>query len=168
MIRIRTFRRTRSVKYRVIVCALVLLSAGCQSVGRKEAPEHNRLVTRVVDGDTIILDSSERVRLIGVDTPESVDPRRPLQFFGKEATAYTRGLLEGKKVRLSYEGNKVDHYGRTLAYVYLIDGRLANAEIIRDGYGFAYTKYPFSKVDEFRALERDARNSGRGLWASRF
>ena len=74
-----------------------------------------RRVVRVVDGDTLLLDRNERVRLIGVDTPETVDPRRPVQRFGKEASAFTKRMVEGKKVRLEYDQDRVDRYGRTLA-----------------------------------------------------
>ena len=123
-----------------------------------------RTVVRVINGDTVMLDGDERVRLIGVDTPESVDPRRPVQRFGKETAAFTRRMVEGRLVRLEYEQTRMDHYGRTLACVYLKDGRLLNAEIIKEGYGFAYTKYPFRFMNEFRLLEREAREARRGLW----
>ncbi len=124
-----------------------------------------RQCVRVVDGDTIVLDGGERVRLIGVDTPETVDPRRPVQRFGKEASAFTRRTVEGKPVRLEYDEDTRDTYGRTLAYVYLSDGTLLNAEIIRQGYGFAYTRFPFRYQAQFVRLEREAREGGRGLWA---
>jgi len=124
-----------------------------------------RTVVRVVDGDTLLLDGDERVRLIGVDTPESVDPRRPVQYFGKEAAAFTRRVAEGRRVRLAYDQERQDRYGRTLAYVFLDDGTFLNAEIIRQGYGHAYTRFPFRYADEFRAYERDARENQRGLWS---
>ena len=81
-------------------------------------------------------------------------------------------LSEGKRVKLDYDqannhfGHK-DQYGRTLAYIFLEDGTLLNAEIIRQGYGHAFTRYPFSRMEEFRRLEREAREQGRGLWAPR-
>ncbi|MCL6567175.1 MAG: thermonuclease family protein [Acidobacteriia bacterium] len=124
-----------------------------------------RMVLRVVDGDTLILDGEERVRLIGVDTPESVDPRRPVEAFGKEAAAFTRRLAEGKRVHLAYDQQRTDRYGRTLAYVYLEDGTFLNAEIIRQGYGHAYTRFPFAYAEQFLQLEREARAARRGLWA---
>jgi len=126
-----------------------------------------RLCVRVVDGDTLELDGGERVRLIGVDTPEAVDPRRPVQYFGKEASAFTRRMAQGRSVRLEYDQETRDSYGRTLAYVYLHDGTLLNSEIIRQGYGHAYTRFPFRYQAEFLALEREARAQGRGLWAAR-
>lgn len=124
-----------------------------------------QLVTRVVDGDTIVVASVGTVRLIGVDTPETVDPREPVQVFGKEAAEFTRRMAEGKVVRLEFDAQRTDKYQRTLAYVYLADGTFLNAEIVRQGYGHAYVKYPFKYLDQFREYEREAREKGRGLWA---
>lgn len=131
-------------------------------------------VLRVIDGDTILVApnpfpqsaSGDRIRLLGVDTPESVHPAKPVERFGLEAAAFTRRLCEGRRVRLQFEvGNTQDRYGRTVAYVFLDDGRLVNAEIIRLGYGYAYTRFPFARMEEFRALEAEARTARRGLWA---
>ena len=123
------------------------------------------LVTRVIDGDTIVVSGVGTVRLIGVDTPEMADPRKPVEYFGHEASAFTRRLAEGKTVRLEFEGTRTDRHNRTLAYVYLPDGRLLNADIIRQGYGHAYTQFPFSKLEEFRQLQQEAMAQNRGLWA---
>ena len=107
-----------------LLLALLLLSnAVCA--------EETYLVKRVVDGDTIVLDTGDKVRLIGVDTPETVHPNKPVEFFGKEASAFTKALCEGKKVRLEYDWQKEDKYHRLLAYVYLEDGTFVNAEIIK-------------------------------------
>lgn len=122
------------------------------------------LCERVVDGDTIIIENNEKVRLIGVDTPETVHPNKPVGYFGKEASAFTKRMVEGKKVRLEYDWEMKDKYGRTLAYVFLDDGTFLNAEIIKQGYGFAYTKFPFKYLDEFRQYEREARENKKGLW----
>jgi micrococcal nuclease len=128
-------------------------------------------VKRVIAGATIMLDSGERVRLIGVDTPERVDRRRPVERFGKEASGFTRSMVKGKRVRLEFDaanaaqGHKDNtQQRRPAAYVFLEDGTLLNAEIIRQGYGFALTRYPFSRMEEFRRLERDARKERWGLW----
>ena len=131
-------------------------------------------VERVVDGDTLVVSpnpfpqsaSGDRIRLLGVDTPESVHPNKPVERFGREAAAFTRQLCEGRLVRLELEpGNTQDRYGRTVAYVFLEDGTLVNAEIIRQGFGNAYTRYPFARMEEFRTLEAEARVARRGLWA---
>ncbi|WAC08954.1 MAG: thermonuclease family protein [Thermodesulfobacteriota bacterium] len=133
-------------------------------INAAQATEY-RQCTRVVDGDTIILDRNERVRLIGVDTPETVYPSKPVEFFGKEASAFTKRMVQGKKVRLEYDWQRKDKYGRTLAYIYLSDGTFLNAEIIKQGYGHAYTKYPFKYLEDFRKYERESREKRRGLWA---
>lgn len=125
-----------------------------------------QLVTRVIDGDTLVVQGIGTVRLIGVDTPETVDPRRPVQFFGKEASEFTRRMAQGRVVRLEFDGTRTDRYGRTLAYVYLPDATFLNAEIVKQGYGHAYTQFPFRYLDQFRAYEREAREAERGLWAA--
>ncbi len=135
--------------------------------GPTEETGELRSVVRVIDGDTLVLDGGERVRLIGVDTPETVHPNKPVERFGREASAFTKRQAEGKKVHLEYDSGtgRKDRYGRTLAYIYLPGNTLLNLEIIRQGYGHAYTRFPFSKMEEFRAAEREAREEGRGLWA---
>jgi micrococcal nuclease len=126
-----------------------------------------RTVVRVVDGDTIVLDHQEKVRLIGVDTPELHHPTKPVQYFAREAAAFTTQHLAGKTVHLAYDWQRQDRFHRTLAYVCLPDGELVNETIIRDGFGVAYVKYPFTAalMARFRAAERAARDAGRGLWA---
>ena len=157
MARLRGCGSCRSAFAAVLAVVLLVLAPALAKAQRVE---------RVVDGDTIIVHDVGRVRLIGVDTPESVDPRRPVEFFGKEASAFTKRLLEGKRVRLEHDWERTDRYGRTLAYVYLPDGTFANAEIVRQGYGHAYTRFPFKDLDRFRQLEREARQAGRGLWGA--
>lgn len=128
-------------------------------------------VAKVSDGDTIIVDiggKTETIRMIGVDTPETHHPKKPVQCFGKAASEFTKKLIGNSKVRLEadpQDDNK-DIYGRLLRYVYLPDGRLVNMEIISQGYGFAYTIFPFTKLEEFRMAAKNARLEQRGLWAS--
>jgi micrococcal nuclease len=124
------------------------------------------LVSRVIDGDTIVVDTVGTVRLIGVDTPETVDPDEPIGCFGPEASAFTRAVSTGRMVRLEFDADRVDRYGRTLAYVYLPDDVFLNATLVQQGYGYAYTFFPFRYLEQFRALEREAREARRGLWAS--
>lgn len=129
-------------------------------------------VTDVHDGDTIVVLRGGRtvtIRLIGVDTPETGRPDTPVQYFGPEASDRTRTALLGKTVRLEFEppdrpGGSVDKYGRVLSYVFTDDGQNFNLELVRLGYGRAYTKYPFSRQREFEAAEREARNAGIGIW----
>jgi micrococcal nuclease len=133
-----------------------------------EAVPTSSTVTRVIDGDTVIVEGMGTVRLIGVDTPETVDPRQPVQYFGKEASDFTKQIATGKRVRLEFDQERTDRYDRTLAYLYLQpENLLLNAEIIRQGYGFAYTQFPFRMMEHFTTLEREAREAGRGLWAPR-
>ncbi len=128
-------------------------------------------VTSFEDGDTITVDmngTTERIRFIGVDTPETQDPRTSVQCFGKAASEFTKSLVGTSAVRLEADPQNTnrDRYNRLLRYVYLPDGRLVNAEIIRQGYGFAYVLFPFSKMEEFRELERQAREQNLGLWSA--
>jgi micrococcal nuclease len=124
-------------------------------------------VVRVVDGDTLVvrLDGrDQRVRYIGVNTPESVDPRRPVQCFGQEAAARNRELVDGQTVWLERDVSDADQFGRLLRYVY-VGERLVNAELVRDGFAHAVTFPPDVKyADRLRALEREARAARRGLW----
>jgi micrococcal nuclease len=125
-------------------------------------------VLEVVDGDTIKVSTGETLRLIGVDTPETRDPRTPVQCFGREASARAHALLDGARIRLEHDPTqgRLDRYGRTLAYVWLPDGRLYNRTIIAEGYAHEYTyAVPYRYRDAFRAAERSAREAGRGLWS---
>lgn len=147
----------------------VILAFGLALAAIGYAAEFGRVV-RVVDGDTIKVRIGRRVgtiRLIGVDTPGIIDPRRPVQYFGREASAFLMRMAGHEEVWLEPDPqcSNRDKYRRLPRYVYLPDGTLLNAEIIAQGYGFAYTKYPFSRMKEFRKLQRAARRAGRGLWA---
>ncbi len=127
-------------------------------------------VVRVVDGDTIIISKDGkdvRVRLIGVDTPETVHPTKKVQFYGREASQFTKNLLKGESVWLKYDGTKptTDKYRRLLAYVHRVpDGLFVNCEIVRQGYGQVYTNVPFQYTKMFLDYQRRARKAGRGLW----
>lgn len=154
-------------------------------VSTSTSPDFYR-VADVVDGDTIkvILENPKEagggvasnakekpatLRLIGMDTPEVVDPRKPVQCFGKEASAKAKELLLGKSVQLEFDESQgvTDKYGRTLAYVRLGDGTLFNEYMIEQGYAFEYTyRVPYKYQAEFKQVEKDARTSGRGLWSA--
>ncbi len=126
-------------------------------------------VVRVVDGDTIqvccIGWKREKVRYIGVNTPETKHPTRGVEYFGKEASEANRKLVEGKTVRLEFDVQQLDKYGRTLAYVYLEDGTFLNAWLVENGYAMVMTVPPNVKHQElFLKLQREAREAGRGLW----
>ena len=126
-------------------------------------------VVRVIDGDTIevrIDTKLYKVRYIGMNTPETVDPRRPVQCFGQEASKKNKQLVSEKIVELEKDVSETDRYGRLLRYVY-VNGVMMNAELVRLGYARA-TSYPpdVRHQDTFKKLEAEARNAGRGLWAS--
>lgn len=127
-------------------------------------------VVRVVDGDTIVVlinGGQEKVRLIGVDTPEIFDPRGSAQCFGEEASTFTKSLLESKFVRLEADASQDDRdrYGRLLRYVFLADDILVNQKIISEGYGHEYTyRRPYKYQTEFKNAEKGARDSQKGLW----
>lgn len=123
-------------------------------------------VLRVVDGDSLEIEGVGEVRLIGVDTPELYHPLKPIQYYAQEASNFVRQLVSGSRVRLEYDREKFDKYGRTLAYVYLEDGRCLNEEIIKNGYGFALTRFPFKNLKKYRQLEAQARKEGLGLWGN--
>ncbi|MDR2103588.1 MAG: thermonuclease family protein, partial [Treponema sp.] len=108
----------------------------------------------------------ETIRMIGVDTPETVHPRRPVEFFGREAGEFTKSRLLGQKVALAFDWDLRDRYGRLLAYIYTADGDCFNAALIREGYAHAYTRFSFQFMEEFRAMEQQAREDRRGLWGN--
>jgi len=123
-------------------------------------------VERVIDGDTLVIAGGQRVRLIGVDTPETKHPDEPVSPLGEEATQFVRSLVEGRVVQLEFDRQRLDRYNRLLAYVWLPDGRLLNEELIRAGYSAAETRFPYRRdmQKRFVAAEQQARNQQRGLW----
>jgi len=122
---------------------------------------------RVVDGDTIRVrlgGTEERIRYIGVDTPETVKPGTPVQCFGKAASAYNKHLLAGHSVRLVFDAERRDRYGRLLAYVY-VGPRMVNAELVRLGFATTLTIRPNTlHAGLFARLESEARAARRGEW----
>jgi micrococcal nuclease len=146
----------------VPLCALIALTLSVAA--SSQTPPQFYIVIRVIDGDTVVLERIGTVRLIGVDTPEVVDTRQPVQRFGREASEFTRRLIAGKPVRVEYDWNRRDRYRRTLAYLYLQDGTFVNAEIIRQGYGLAYTPFAFKYMDAFAKIQAEAQEKQRGLW----
>jgi micrococcal nuclease len=162
----------------------VLLNAQAPATLAEEPGGYeNATVKRIVDGDTIEVlitgrsagagagaaseGTTARVRLVGIDTPESVDPRRPDECFGQEATAATSALLEGRTVRLVKDVEETDDFDRLLRYVY-IGQEMANARLVVNGYATAYTYPPNVRHAElFVRLQRDARAGRRGLWSAK-
>jgi micrococcal nuclease len=136
----------------------------------KENPSYYT-VEQAADGDTIRVatnGTSETVRFIGVDTPEKNDSRKPLQCYAQAASEFTKKAVEGTQVRLETDpqSDTRDRYGRLLRYVYLSDGTLLNKELVAQGYGFAMTSFPHSKMSEFTEAQQQAKQSKKGLWGS--
>ncbi len=128
-------------------------------------------VAQFDDGDTIVVEMNgtrETVRFIGVDTPETHKPNTPVQCYGPEASSYTKQLIGSQKVRLQADplDTNRDRYGRLLRYIYLPDGTLVEQKLISEGYGFAYTYFPFEKATEFSAYEQQAKAANKGLWSA--
>jgi micrococcal nuclease len=142
----------------------VLVLAVCAG---SAAPAEAQRVRQVIDGDTITVSGVGVVRLIGVDAPEKTGGYRDSEPFGDAATRFARTLLEGQDVRPEYDGARKDQFNRTLAYVFLPDGRLANLEIIRAGWAETYRRFEYARKPDFFAAERDAKAARRGMWASR-
>ncbi|MDI6801238.1 MAG: thermonuclease family protein [Thermodesulfovibrionales bacterium] len=148
------------------LCPLYALELSSYSYAETNGCNY-QTVFKIIDGDTLELSDATRVRLIGVDTPEIHDQRKDVQWFAAEASKKLKEWIEGKTICLKQERDKtqdVDKYGRLLRYVWKLDGFFVNAELIKQGYGFAYTKYPFQYLEDFRKYERDASENNRGLW----
>ncbi|MDB5166247.1 MAG: hypothetical protein JWM37_319 [Candidatus Saccharibacteria bacterium] len=128
-------------------------------------------ISAFVDGDTIEVDMNghpEKVRFIGVDTPETHKPNTPVQCYGPEAAAFTKQTVGNQKVRLVADplDTDRDRYDRLLRYVYLADGTLLNLRLIEQGYAFYYPYFPFSRKADFAEAETQAQLGRRGLWAA--
>jgi len=153
-----------------IALVVVVLAGWWRVAGGSAHPFTHGTVVRAVDGDTIIVEGGGRiedVRLLGIDTPETVDPRRPVGCYGHEASAFTKHLVTGRTVTLRYDRDLHDKYGRFLAYVWLAGARplFVNAELVRRGYARTYPFPPnTAHAALFAALERSAAVAGKGLW----
>ncbi len=126
-------------------------------------------VKYVIDGDTFTLQNGQKIRMIGINAPETDHPRyhKKGQFFGKESKAYLRNLIQGRDVKLKKGYEEFDRYGRRLAYVYLPDGTFVNREMVLFGYAETFRKFPFEYKQEFLQLEEEARAHKLGMWGNR-
>jgi len=149
----------RASRPAALVCLSVVLMvgfAGCQPAAQTVR------VTRVLDGDTVVIETGERVRYIGIDAPEMGPPAEP---FAREALIANRALVEGKRVRLEKDASDTDRYGRLLRYVY-VDGTLVNAELVRLGLAHSRAYPPDTRHQEYLdAIESAARAAGLGIWS---
>ena len=127
------------------------------------------MILQIIDGDTVKITYEGKetsVRLIGVDTPETVHPSKPVEPYGKEATTFLKNLLKDESVYLRFDTEKTDKYDRLLAYLYRAPDELfVNLEIVRQGYGRAYTDYPFKFMELFQHYGTRAQAAGKGLYS---
>jgi micrococcal nuclease len=170
-------------KYKIKIALIMLIVAFCSVATYLSAPtkfsyknipkiepEKEYRVERVLDGDTFEIKVDQKlvtIRMLGIDTPETVDPRKPAQCFGKEASDNTKKILEGQPVKLKIDKTKtfLDKYGRVLAYVYLEDGLFLNELLLGEGYAREYTYgKPYLLKKQFKKLEKEASKNKRGLW----
>lgn len=173
-------KHTRRRRHRLVAIILLLLSglSYLQLAGRfgsaasllQTSQPGLYAVQSFVDGDTIAVlmnGQIEKIRFIGVDTPETHKPNTPVQCYGPAAASFTKSIIGGRSIRLVSDSLSTDRdrYNRLLRYVYLADGTLVNEQLIRNGYGFYYPYFPFSKSTQFLAAERQAQSNRRGLWA---
>src|SRR5687767_7509734 len=166
---VRSPRAIAGVAVAVLLAAVSAVLGAYTARGTASATALEGLVVRVVDGDTIhvrIGDRVEKVRYIGVNTPETHHPRRGVEAGGREAHDVNRDLVTGKRVRLELDVQERDRHGRLLAYVWVGD-LMVNAELVRRGYAKVLTVPPNVRYQErLLALQREARGAGRGLWGA--
>lgn len=166
--RFRPPRRGRGVLLATVV--LLLAVRAWQQRGRFEPPEvlseGEHRVERVVDGDTLLLAGGARVRLIGVDCPETVKSDSPVEPFGPEASTFTKKFVSGGTVRLQFDRERVDRYDRFLAYVFVGD-KMLNEELVRNGLARIEHRFHYSQAIErqFNRAEEEARLARRGIWS---
>ena len=127
-------------------------------------------VTRVVDGDTahvLFRGQDVTIRFIGVDTPETVAPGQPIECYGPESSRFTTNELTGRTVRLEFDVERIDPFGRTLAYLWMPDGSMFNETLVREGFATVATYPPDVRyVDRFDVAQRSARAADRGMWGA--
>jgi micrococcal nuclease len=158
--------------YRLAVSRVLLLAALLALLPAPVASQGDSVlvrVVRVIDGDTIqvccLLEDLQRVRYIGINTPETKHPTKGVEHFGKEASEANRKLVSGKIVELEFDVQQWDKYGRVLGYIYLQDGTFVNAWLVEHGFAQVMTVPPNVKhQDLFLTLQREVREAGRGLW----
>ncbi len=158
-------RRERGLA-RLLLVLLVCLALALQGCGvEKKGPPREAQVSRVIDGDTLELDGGARVRLLGIDAPEMARDGRPAEFLALESKAALADLTRGQKLRLEYDQLRYDQYGRLLAYLFLPDRTMVNAEMVRRGLARVYFHPPNVRYQEaLLQAQRQAMEARRGLW----
>jgi micrococcal nuclease len=161
-------KRCLPLTYKPSCCLalLALLLALLPACGREPAgPPPEARVVRVIDGDTAVLEGGARVRFLGIDAPEMERDGQPAEFMAHQAKDYVAGLIQGKTVRLEYDREHYDRYGRLLAYLFLPDGAMVNLAVVRQGLARVYSQAPNLRHQEaLNAAQQEAMAAGRGLW----
>jgi micrococcal nuclease len=154
------------IRFLLALGLLASLFGSLPGCGRAPAgPPRQAKVTRVIDGDTAVLAGGARVRFLGIDAPEMERDGRPADPLAQESKNFVAGLIQGKPVRLEYDRERYDRYGRLLAYLFLPDGAMVNAAVVRRGLARVYTQAPNLRYqDDLNAVQREAMAAGRGLW----
>lgn len=170
----RRYRRKRtaySAKSLLVLILIVLLALVRSFVDEKEEPptaleEGIYRVERTIDGDTLLLTNQARIRLLGADTPETVKPNHPIERWGPEASEFTKDFVTDREIRLQFDRERTDHYGRFLAYVW-VDDQMLNEELLRAGMAKFLPQYPYSSSmkTRFRQAEQEAKDARRGIWS---
>ncbi len=143
--------------------ALAAMLCGCGA--RPQGPPSEALVIQVGDGDTVTIAGGQKVRLLGIDTPELEREGRPADFLAHKAKAELAKLVQGRQVRLEYDKLRYDQYGRLLAHLFLPDGLYVNVELVRQGLAKVYIFPPNTRHQEtLLAAQRQALEARRGLW----
>ena len=144
-----------------LVVSALLLGCAAQSAG----PPQQALVVRVIDGDTVVLESGVHVRVLGIDAPEMEKEGRPADFLAHKSKDIMSQLILHQTVRLEYDRQRYDHYGRLLAYLFLPDGTFVNAELVRQGLARVYFHAPNERFREpLLAAQKEALEANRGVW----
>lgn len=154
---------------KIIQVSIICLYTTSSCANPKQSPSDVATVIKVIDGDTVVLrlqGAIETVRLIGIDTPETVHPTKPVECFGPEASAFTHSLLEPKtQVRVQRDVEARDRYQRLLVYLYLLDGTFVNQELLRLGFARAMSIAPnMVYADRFASIETKTKENRIGLW----
>ena len=148
----------------LLLAGILSSGAACSSTASETFEEV--LVVRVIDGDTIELESGDRVRYLGIDTPETVHPNKPVECYGPEASDRNKKLVEGRKVKLLKDSSDRDSYDRLLRYVF-VDGVFVNGDLVWNGYEYARSyRDNLMFYQTLVQLERSAREGNRGLWGT--
>jgi micrococcal nuclease len=156
-------RQKTSFLLPLFLLVAILALGGCAP--QLQSPPPQALVTQVIDGDTLILAGGKRVRLLGIDAPEMGRAGRPAEFLAYKSKALLADLAQGKRVRLEYDQLRYDHYGRLLAYLFLPNQTMINAEILRQGLAHVYSHPPNIRYrDTLLAAQTAAMDARRGLW----